>query len=88
MALPPPWYVLLLATTLAVAPFILKGAAGPSARRFALRVLLGLVVLELGLVLLFYSRWLCWPLIVVSVGLLASLADARHPTRAAGLLVP
>lgn len=83
MAWPPAWYLLLLIPTLVAVPLVLRRAVDAPGRRFAGRMLAGLLLVEAGLILLFYGKVYCWPLVAVGVAVTGSLASARHPVRAA-----
>lgn len=87
MTLPPPWYVFLLAATLLAAPFILRRAATRETRRFAVRMIGGLLLFESGLLLLFYAKILCWPLVAAGIAMIASLAHPQKGRQVAGLLL-
>jgi hypothetical protein len=88
MTLPPWSYFLLIAVTVAAAPWVLRGSRG-SARPFAALLLGGLVAFEAGLILLFYAKILCWPLVACGVALFGAAGARTRPALAAGVhLVP
>lgn len=93
MAVPPPTYFLLVGLTLLAWPFVLRRAYDKAARNVGRRLLVGLLLFEVSLIVLFYSRVACALGIVASAACLASSGTSRRtaalaavPSAVAGLI--
>src|SRR5688572_26123872 len=93
--LPPPTYLLLVGLTLLAWPFVRRRAEDPGMRQAATLLLLGLLAVECGLAVLFWSRFACVPFVVAGCVLLArvgfpsswpSAVASSMPAAIAGLL--
>lgn len=76
---PPLTYALLVSVTLLLAPWVLKQARPSSVRRIGFALIGSMVVLEVGLILLYYSLAVCAALATVAI--LLAVAPLRHPGR-------
>ncbi len=77
--LPPPTYALLVGTTLLALPILIRRASDNAARLLVWQILLGFALVELGLVVLYYSRLACWTLAAAGTVLLGAAAYPRRP---------